>query len=174
MNTHDNTWYEYEVPFGIPEESCHLIKFFSMDALGNTEPLNTQCVFVDHTPPVTTKTYGTPYFKDGKEGPEWITSETDVTLSATDPEPHRSGVAATYYKDVYLENKEDWHYCYEDCELWNPVEPTDPLNPESEGWTLYEAPFHKSPESCHIIEYYSVDNVDKIEEIKWQCVFVDN
>ncbi|RLJ03870.1 MAG: hypothetical protein DRP18_05485 [Candidatus Aenigmatarchaeota archaeon] len=39
---------------------------------------------------------------------------------------------------------------------------------------LYEEPFTLSNESCHIIEYYSYDNVGKVEQVKHQCVFVDN
>jgi hypothetical protein len=166
----DGSWYIYEKPFGISEESCHLIEFYSVDALGNIEDVKYQCVFVDKTPPVTTKNYvGSQYpnpITDQTPYPHWITSATEVHLSAQDPNPHPSGVKATYYRDVYLPNSNDWHYCFVDCGTWSPDHPGD--------WTLYTGPFYKPEESCHIIEYYSVDNVDKTEPIKWQCVFVDN
>ncbi|MCD4740267.1 hypothetical protein K8R43_03690, partial [archaeon] len=45
------SWKTYTEPFPIPEESCHVIRYYSVDALGNTEDVNQQCVFVDKTPP---------------------------------------------------------------------------------------------------------------------------
>ena len=120
------------------------------------------------------------------EYPKWITSDTEVWLDADDSEgPHDSGVAATWYRDVYLEDEAEWHYCYEDCYNWKKDErysayglPTapEPYNPSSAaGWLPWTGePFHKEPESCHIIEYYSYDNVGKVEKPNWQCVFVDD
>jgi len=57
-------WNNYTEPFHIDQESCHMIEYFSKDALGNEEDVNTQYVFVDKTPPTVTKTYGEPYYVD--------------------------------------------------------------------------------------------------------------
>ena len=42
------------------------------------------------------------------------------------------------------------------------------------NWRLYNGPFKKSEESCHIIEYFSVDKLGNVELRNHQCVFVDN
>ena len=168
-------WFVYCESFSFPEESYHELEYYCNDSLGNEEQHHFQYYYVDHTKPVTTKTYGTPRYPDDEHNAEWINSSTPITLTADDGnDAHDSGVRDTFYKDIYLPDTEDWHYCYDDCETFdvNSIKPIDPYQPES--WTLYEGPFYKSEESCHIIAYYSVDNVDKVEEIKWQCVFVDN
>ncbi len=166
-------WYE-AFPIWFPEETKHDLVIECFDALGN-KMIDEETFYVDKTAPETKKTYVGPQYPVAVAHPTHITSETEVHLDATDDVgPHDSGVAATYYRDIYLDNPEGWHYCDYDCETWNPIEPKNPLDPTSEGWTLYTEHFHKTPESCHIIEYYSVDNVDKVEEIKWQCVFVDD
>jgi len=184
-------WNNYIGPFKIPEESCHVIEYRSIDKLGNTEDIKWQCVFVDKTPPVTNKYYEGPQWpEDNDDVPKWISSETLVVLDPYDLGPHPSGVNKTWYRDVYLENESDWHYCYSDCDEWVndskgratvwdivnglPTAP-EPYNPSSSrGFMLYEEPFTLPNESCHIIEYYSYDNVGKVEQVKHQCVFVDN
>jgi len=181
---YEGEWNTYTEPFKIPEESCHVIEYRSIDKLGNTEDIKWQCVFVDKTPPVTNKYYEGPQWpEDNDDGPKWISSETLVVLDPYDPESHPSGVNKTWYRDVYLPDEEDWHYCYEDCYNWTndtratvwglPTAP-EPYNPSSHGFVLYDGPFKLQNESCHIIEYYSYDNVGKVEEVKHQCVFVDN
>ncbi len=173
-------WNTYDGSIYKEEESCHIFAYYAEDGLGNEEDIQWQCFFVDKKPPVTNKWYAGPFFEEN--GTEWITNETEVWLSAYDQEPHPSGVNKTYYRDVYLDKEDDWHYCYSNCTGWNedirfglPTAP-EPYNPSSSaGWTPWDgAPFHKEDESCHIIEYYSFDNVKKLEELNWQCVFVDN
>ncbi|MCK5177144.1 MAG: hypothetical protein KAQ92_05450, partial [Candidatus Aenigmarchaeota archaeon] len=167
----------YTEPFGIPEESCHLIEYYSVDGLGNTEEVKHQCIFVDHTPPVTTKEYEGPQYPypitNETQNPYWISNKTEILVNATDQMPHPSGVNGTYFNDVYLEDEADWHYCQSDCDTWDqdarfglPTAP-EPYNPK--GYN-----FSGLKESCHILEYYSMDNVNKTEEVNWQCVFVDN
>ena len=126
----------------------------------------------DIYPPETEKWYEGPY-KFGSGPEEWINSLTEVWMSAEDQGPESLpqcavGVDKIWYKDIYLENEEDWHYCSGDCEEWVPNDYED------EGWVEYCDPFHKEPESCHIIEYYSEDKLGNKEVIDWQCVFVDN
>ena len=185
-------YYTYDPSVGIqfPEESQHILHIKCQDLLGNNFE-DVETFFVDKTPPLTEKWYVGPQYPDPitseTDNPYWITSETEVHLSATDDVgPHDSGVAVTYYRDVYLPNEVDWHFCLEECSDWEhdkrysayglPTAP-EPYNPTLvddrwEEWT--GEPFYKEPESCHIIEYYSIDNVDKIERPKYQCVFVDD
>jgi len=115
-------------------------------------------------PPETTKTYEGPQYTDGTS--KWINFDTMIYLDATDDVgPHDSGVAATYWRDQIVDNM--------NCE--EPETSCFPIHVhEDAGWNLYTAPFNKDEESCHMIEYYSVDNVDKKEDVKAQCVFVDN
>ena len=140
-------------------------------------------ICVDKTPPETIKTYGNPHFPDPiieDQYPHWITTTTPVTLSATDCPggcdrdngPHDAGISETWYRNIYNGPGKLDQYCqsYDECMNWQPC-----TGEECEDWILYnEEPFYKSPESCHIIEFYSVDGVGNEEDIKWQCVFVDD
>lgn len=158
----------YEDEFGIEDQSCHIIEFYSVDNLENQEEVEFQCAFVDKTPPVTEKTYEGQLFEEGSS--EWINTQTDVVLSAYDPEPHPSGVKETKYKvslvaDTYCDGVNQETQDTLDCD--------DAPSSESEFLT-YDDPFNIPQQSCHLIEFYSVDNVDKTESIKRQCAFVDN
>ena len=155
------TWTEYTGKFKFPEESKHELEYYCIDALGNEEQHQFEIDYVDHTKPVTTKTYGTPYYTNGVS--EWITSSTPITLTATDGDSvHASGVAATYWRNTLVDER----YCSGelDCQL---AEGTGNFN-------AYVEPFYKPGESCHLIEYYSVDHVEKTEDVKKQCVYVEN
>ncbi|RLG13602.1 MAG: hypothetical protein DRN66_03880 [Candidatus Nanohalarchaeota archaeon] len=170
-NLDSEKWNTYTGSIYKENESCHILAYYSVDKLENDENVQWQCFFVDKKPPITEKTYIGPFFEEG--GIKWITSSTNVTLFAYDPEPHPSGVNRTYYKDIYLNDSDDWHYCYNNCSGWTqdaryglPTAP-EPYNPTGYKYTGLE-------ESCHIIEYYSVDNVNKTETLNYQCVFVDN
>ncbi|MEW6295289.1 MAG: hypothetical protein AB1467_03255 [Candidatus Diapherotrites archaeon] len=153
----------------LPEESRHALYIECWDALGN-RARDYEEFIVDKTPPVTTKRYGEPFYPN--QISDWISSLTPIYFSAYDPEPHPSGVKATYYRislvdDTYCDGiNEDKNYDLS-CE--------DAPTPDS----FFDVFIELSPptipeESCHLIEYYSVDNVDKTEEPKRQCVFVDN
>jgi len=151
-------------PFVIsfPEESIHELIIVCRDALGNT--VRDREVFtVDKTPPITNKKYVGPFFEN--ETAHWISSQTNVTLSAYDQEPHPSGINATYWRNTIVVDEfcNDAELCY--------------LEAEGRGeWNTYTGPFNKPEESCHLIEFYSVDNVNKTERerVNKQCVFVDN
>jgi len=163
VGTHDinYTWDLYAEPFDIPEESCHVIEYYSEDALGNKEETKYQCVFVDKTPPIIEKEYGEPYFSEN--GVEWITSSTPIYVEVYDPEPHPSGVKEVKYKVSLVDDK----YC------WNQT-----LCQDAEGSGTWqegseEFEFTIPDESCHLIEIYAEDNVGK-NALHKQCVFVDN
>jgi len=106
--------------------------------------------------------------------PLWITSSTLIHLIPSDAGPHKSGIKETKYRVRTLLNPANWHYCEEGCEGWDGIpDYLEQYNPTP--WNEYLGePFSIGEESCHVIEYYSVDNVDKEEIVKRQCVFVDN
>jgi len=57
----DPAWKLYDgTPIQKEEESCHVLSFFSVDHLGNTEDMNINCFFVDKTPPLVEKTIHEP------------------------------------------------------------------------------------------------------------------
>jgi len=156
-------WTLYTAPFGFPEESMHTLQFYCVDALNNQEEPHTQVYFVDHTKPVTIKEYGTPIFSNATA--EWINSSTPITLTATDgTSDHASGVAATYYRVSLVDDR----YCT-GTEEWNCASAVG-----SGAFITYANPFTIAGQSCHLIEYYSVDHVGKTEETNKQCAFVDN
>lgn len=78
-------------PYGgaIPIAATTTVRFFSVDALGNTEPVRTHPYVIDVTPPVTTAS------ASGYTFGNWTkTGTVNVTLSATDT--GGTGVAAGY------------------------------------------------------------------------------
>jgi hypothetical protein len=161
-------WLTYENPFTLPE-SCNIIEFYSEDKLENKEEVQWQCVYSDHTAPLTRKWFvGPQYPNDGdKDGTShWIAPSTEIHLEATDPEPHPSGVKETYYRFIRVDD----NYC-RDQTLCQGFDETITKEYDKASPKLM---FNIPEESCHLIEYYSVDNVGKVEDVKRQCVFVDN
>ncbi len=146
------------------EDSTHTLKIWCEDALGN-DVYDEEEFLVDSTPPETTKIYGEPAYpagiNAGERYPHYITSQTPITLTATD---EKVGVDKTYWRNTLVEDR----YCQtEDSDCQNAPSSDDPFQE-------YIGPFNKPEESCHLIEYYSTDKLGNVEEIKKQCVFVDN
>jgi len=160
---------EYLEPFSIANESCHLIEYYSVDSLGNTETTKRQCVFVDKTPPIIEKDYIGPYFAEN--GLEWINSNTEIFINVIDPGPHPSGLANVSYR-VTLVNDE---YCWNQtlCQEIDGSGDWQYLEFDKSSPKLYQAIGNINEESCHLIEIKAKDNVDKSSYHK-QCVFVDN
>lgn len=154
-------WKNYTEPFPIPEESCHVIWYYSVDALGNTEDVKHQYVFVDKTPPAIAKDYVGPYFE--YEGVEWINSLTEIHMSAEDQDPHPSGLDTLEYRITLVDDENCWNntLCQDETGdgEWTEIASGDYTN--------------IGEESCHLIEIKATDNVDKYA-IHKQCVFVDN
>ncbi|MCD4770890.1 lamin tail domain-containing protein [archaeon] len=168
-------WTNYTNPFVFPEESHHELQYYCVDSLGNEEVANTADFYVDHTKPVTIKTYGEPLYEPVVGAyPKWITQQTSIILTATDDfgSNHDSGLADTFYRVRVLNNPNNWQYCYDGCEGWDGVPDYLEMNVPT-PWQTYDVPFTVTEDSCHVIEYYSVDMVNKTEEVKRQCVFVD-
>jgi hypothetical protein len=150
--------YNIVPPFTVdfPEECYHNLYVECWDALGNTA-LDVESFIVDKSPPVIEKLYGEPYFGNDYE---YITSDTPIYINVWDPEPHPSGLDYAEYRISLVEDE----YCYEACG-------------EADGYgdwmPLPEGPVYIGEDSCHLIEIYAVDNVEK-ESYHRQCVFVDN
>jgi len=173
VNGDEPTDWNTTFPIRFPEECEHKLEIECCDALDNCKKTDTETFLVDHTPPTTTKTYGEPYFNNGST--EWITSETPINLSVEDTGPHKSGVKEVNWRvsivdDMYCENQT---LCHEESE-YTGDKTFDSASPKLYGDYYEEVSFNIDKESCHLIEYYSVDNVDKEEPVNKQCVFVDN
>ncbi|MCD6464401.1 hypothetical protein J7L02_02660 [Candidatus Woesearchaeota archaeon] len=144
-------------------DSTHVLNITCEDGLGNTVT-DSETFLVDSTPPNTVKQYGQPLVSDGL-GHEWITSQTPIWFNASDA---KSGVNATYYMITLFEDGES------PCS--NPYYQCIPMHQPGEGnWTLFTGGNITIPEqSCHLIEFYSVDNLGNVEPVQVQCPFVDN
>jgi hypothetical protein len=137
-----------DVTFTIPEESCHVIEYYSVDKLGNAEPLNSQIVFVDSTPPTVSKEIGEPEFVvEGGDIDSYISSETPITLTCSDQDPHPSGAHEIFFK-IFME--------------------------DSGGFQIYTQPFTIPEEGTHTLEYFCVDNVGHESGMQSQMHAVDN
>lgn len=182
------------------EDSTHKLYIICEDALGNLVE-DTEEFLVDSTPPETTKTYGTPYkvepyceewcdvVYDGdyeecihKYCTWWITSDTEITLTAYDEKVGQEYDNTIYWRNLWF--PENDKICQRppkgvriiENDLQDYCDPRYYLGEyyETDGWHVYDGPFKKPEESCHVIEYYAVDALGNEEIMKWQCVFVDN
>jgi hypothetical protein len=163
-------------PIHFPEEGVHELHLKCKDRLGN-EAYDIERFIVDKTPPVTTKTYTPDVISkelevesDGGELKifHWITSQTQITFSADDNggvggESNANG--KTYYRITQMSVSDD--DCSADCTFGED-------DPSKEGFVEYTGPITINESSCHRIDFYSVDAVEKEEGKQIQCVFVDN
>ena len=191
-------------PIVFPEESYHTLEVACSDRLGNSTEGDIEYFVVDKTPPVTTKQFSEagPYFScvdwceagnkyewqvencvqqycaedvEGHWVPQWGTSDLNILLSAYDPQPHPSGVDETKFRISMVDDE----FCgtgiqeeYEEPQVYCEDAIGNDLNG---GWQTYTgAPFNVPEQSCHMIEYYSVDNVQKTEQTKKECIYIDN
>ena len=163
-----------EFTFTNHEDSWHKIEYWCEDALGNPSEHQTEIDIVDSQAPNTIKWYEGPQYKECLEGQccnffyqRWIGGQTEVVLKGNDlPINHPIKQISTNYK---VSGPVDDSYCYDPrvCDSWQPS------SYEDEGWNSYTEPFTLGEESCHIIEYYSVDGLGNTEDVDWQCTFVD-
>jgi len=161
----------FQVTFN--EDSTHILHVRCQDALNNTA--ETSWTFkVDSTPPETTKKYSKPCYPSdgdwcGHDAPEWISGTSNITLSASDPSVSgcKVGLDQIWYR-VTLVNDQ---YCKNNTACMGAA--------GSGGWIDTIVPeetktFTINEDSCHLIEYYSVDLLGNKEATKRQCVYVDN
>jgi hypothetical protein len=84
------SWNMYTSPFAVSNDSTHMIEYYSVDNVGNTEPVKSADFKIDQTPPITTHSFSG---INGNNG--WYVSSGTFFLSAID---NTSGVNHTYYK----------------------------------------------------------------------------
>jgi hypothetical protein len=149
----------FEIAF--PEESRHQLTVICSDALGNSIT-DVEVFIADHTPPVTTKEYGQPVVY--KDSGTWVRPDTNIMMTAIDPEPHPAGVASTSYRVTRVADEacasQDACALAEGSGNWNMM-------------TEWPINFNIGEDSCHLIEYYSIDRVSKTEQTHRQCVYSD-
>lgn len=143
--------------FSYAEDSWHELHCTATDALGNVKDLY-EADIVDAFAPTTTLTFEGPYYTN--QGSQWIDTVSTVNLTAVDQQPHPVNGVTTYYREGIVADK----YC----------QGTNDIFPGLTGeWTTYTIPFGLA-ESCHAIEYYSVDALGNAEAIKTEFVFSDH
>ncbi len=106
--------------FNFEEESEHTLIFWAIDEVGNRKEM-TQTHFVDNTPPITTKAYSLLFQQLGEFAGiedflmDWISSKTEITLTAQDPAPHPSNVKEILfnimnkYEETDKETHSEWY-----------------------------------------------------------------
>ena len=153
----EQDWMIYGEAFGLPE-SCHVIEYYSTDALLNTEVAQIEFVFSDHTAPTNVKVVGEPssavnnnpiwnWYENPNQNIEWeVTVDTPITISCDDIGNHPSGIKGIHYRIVW-----DGKYDDESAE-WKFV-----------GTSSFELKFQEQSE--HLLEFYCEDNVGKMSEI---------
>lgn len=162
-------WTKYSDPFSL-SESCHVIEYYSKDKLGNTEKVNQEFVFSDQTPPILNKSVGNPNHEctpadvsSGTCDPNWdwkITMDTPITLSCNDSQPHPSGVNELCYK-VTLDG-DVMNSSYSGYQMGGGV-----FN-ETSGYYCVPSSnvqIYFGEESEHKLDFYCVDNVDKVSQV---------
>lgn len=145
--------------FNFGQDSRHSVHCWAQDALGNEVEL-TEHDIVDSVAPNTWLSFEGPYYDNGTA--QWIDTVSRVVLESEDlPEVHPVGVDKTYYRYGIVDDM----YCY-----GGPFEIFPTL---TSGWEEYSEPF-PIEESCHMIEYYSIDKLGNKEDIKMTFVFSDH
>ncbi|MFB6076336.1 MAG: hypothetical protein ABEK17_04295, partial [Candidatus Aenigmatarchaeota archaeon] len=163
--------------FDFEEDSVHDIEIECYDVAGNMEKI-TETDRVDDTNPITTNNFEGPQKSEGDV--LWIDGITNVTLDSSDPdqtgEGCNIGVEETYYTNIVVDPYEQ-DVCMNPSSYCNANSIQgivgDAKTKEDGGWNTYTEPFQKSPQGCHVLEYYSVDELGNEEDIKYDCFFVD-
>jgi len=140
--------------FFLSPEGLHTIRFYGVDASGNTEVMHSSTVAADFTPPKTTLQILGPSTTDNL-GFTLVSSGTAFSMTAVDPVSNgiASGVAATYY--------------VVDVDPFSPACEATPLDPTAPNGTcaneIYDGTF-TLPVGGHTIYYFSEDNAGNQEE----------
>ena len=153
--------------FNFKEDSEHILKWYCEDALGNRNERPDQFYYVETVPPVTTHEILEPYYIDAN-GTLYIDTATLINLTAYDPEPHPSGVNETYYTWLQVNASVCWEYFQQGF-----VDSVGVSAAIEKPLQVYDEPFGIPEESCHWIQYYSIDNLGNEEPVNEFYVFVD-
>jgi len=169
----------YFFKFTYNEDSLHHLEIKCYDVAGNMA-YHEQYERVDSAYPETTKQFIGPKKEEG--GVEWIDGVTNISLTSTDPDPTGEGcnigVKETYWKNIIINDPEDWGICYEPELHCNPQDfdmmAGITFSYDDGDWNAYDdVPFSKDLESCHVLAYWSEDELGNKEEIQYNCFFVD-
>jgi PKD repeat protein len=129
-----------------------IYKFFiwTNDSEKNTNISLLQEFYVRHDvlPPTTTVLIGNPTYSDDNE---WINSSTELRLVATDD---LSGVAKIYLR------------CGRQVEGTSQFVTSD--------FKIYDGPFHLLDEGVYCLEFFAVDNIGNVEDIRQQWLHMDD
>jgi len=152
-STYDAGWVEYSGPFYLTglSDGEYSIDYYSIDNIGNIEPINTAIVILDNTPPITTLTIGKPRYVTCII---YVTPDTPFILEAEDA---RASINATIYR-IYNSTYDSGWIAY-----------TVPFSLTS------------LTDGTYTIEYYSIDNVQNAEAAQainvtlfsWNYIFED-
>jgi hypothetical protein len=189
----DICWYFTDDAHAIPEDECRTFEFdadapkedpgecfltwkFETRDIADYWMWIYDTTNIDSEPPVTTKSFIGP--QKIEKGVEWIDGVTLVNLSAVDmSEECGIGVDKTYYKNKLMEDLVEEHGL--------PLDPEAPCWDESicrdlagmadhiGSFDIYTEPFPKEGQSCHVLWYYSVDELGNEENVSTNCFFVD-
>jgi len=175
----DPSWKLYDgTPIQKDNESCHVLRYFSVDHLGNIEDMKINCFFVDKTAPKVIKDNGEaiPDTADVIGPFHWITTKMPITFTCDDSwneeASHPSGDEELCFKVSYDLEPYDLteEYCIED----------DGRYMNDEGYCCISATmenpfeFYFKEESVHDLEYYCEDAVEKKSEPEIQWYKVDD
>jgi hypothetical protein len=162
------------------EESCHVLQYYSVDHLGNTERMNVDCFFVDKTAPEVSKDngdaisdFGEPAFKnEGNPNGEfhWLTTRMPIEFDCVDQMPHPSGDEELCFKVSY--DYPEWGYITEDYCKDGYMNENGYCCVDVSGKEVYD--FYFQEESMHNLEYYCVDAVEKKSDVHVQYYKVDD
>ena len=136
------------------EDCKHYIEYYAVDNFNNTEETHNQTFYVDNTPPITTKEYGSPKWENSSG--TFITTYTPIYLNATDPGICAVGHYTIYYRIGYY--YEEWTWTnWENGSANQDV--TFTMNDLGNSWdSSYK----------YYIEYYAVDCLGNKEETQNQ------
>jgi len=89
-NLDSTGWTLYTSPFTVSEDMTHIIQYYSVDTLGNTETMKSTDLKIDQEPPMTTHVISGDIGKN-----DWYRNIDNIIFAAID---NTSEVAHTYYK----------------------------------------------------------------------------
>lgn len=155
------------VPFEIKfmEDTQHEIVVKCRDALGNEADYE-EVLFLDSVGPVVYHEFFGPYSE--VNGVEWIDGVSTIELTVEYDQPFESVCAVGEDEIYYVVSEMDDMACWDE-QTYCMANQYDDFG----AFTLYSGAIGGIDESCHMIEYYSVDLLGNKGPIERDCFFVD-
>jgi len=153
-------WNKYEEPFNDLNESCHVLEYYAVDALGNVGPIGVNCFFSDHTKPVAKLRVGDPHINctQGEDCDYWVRDhKTKIYLNCENRGPHPSPLDKIQWRiwDDITGNWTEW-------------------NESQAGVCGYDVTIVFNEDSVHKIQYKCNDTVGKETDVKEKVFRVDS